>query len=226
VIVTKARIAELFNEQVKRVLALQYPQKAGMRTVDFIETINPLWDQIGQLEESMEMESSHLPVALVVPFSLVSVRDQVQSILSRDGNIQKFSSVSDEDLSDFHGFHGTEHKNKPYLIFNARIDGNATPAEGHAITVAAMDISDWYFTFSVTNRFPLSAEEGLALFTHFEIGLGLYGFAFLGSRASGRRVPNLVETDMVIELRADEQSLYENAMFWGAVSCKKRIYSR
>lgn len=222
-IVTKARIIELFNEQVKRVLALQYPQKAGMRTVDFIETINPLCDQIGQLEESMEMESSHLPIALVIPFSLVSMHHQLQSILSRDRNTQKFFSVCYEDLSDFYG---TEHKNKPYLIFNVRLDGNVTPAEGHAITVAAMDINDWYFNFSVTNRFPLTVEEGLALFTHFEIGLGLHGFAFLGSRAPGRRVPNLVQSDMVIELRADEQTLYENAPFWGAVSCKKRIYSR
>lgn len=222
-IVTKTRIAELFNEQVKRVLALQYPQKAGMRTVDFIETINPLWDQIGQLEESTKMEDSHLPIALVIPFSMVSVKDQIQSIFSGDRNILKFTSVHNEDLSDIQG---VLNESKPYLIFNARIDGNVTPAEGHAITVAAMDINDWYFTFSVTDRFPLTAEEGVALFTHFRIGLGLYGFAFLGSRASERRVPNLVERDMVIELRADEQTLYENAPFWGAVSCRKRIYSR
>jgi hypothetical protein len=175
-----------FQQQVDRLVTLDYPRLAGLSEPEFRERLEPLRSESAPFEG--EHSPSRVPSVLVVSRDLVSPYDMVP-LLHLSGGVKPGRvdrNHGEGDLAGYHPIEGCEPPGAAYLLVDVERGEefcNARPED------ATRTIRD-------RGRTPLTIDEGIALVTQVPGVLEKNKcFMLAGSRRSAipgdRRVPAL-----------------------------------
>lgn len=143
VVLDSSRLAQIFNQQAKRLIDNKFHQMAGDNDQEFLQGLEALGREIGQME-NREFHKNALPLLIVVPRMTIRLRDQMAKIYvdGRRGFLDE--GIARNTTSPAHDL---------YIIFDIEL------GHGHK----EGDPSDYFGSFSARGRRGLSVEEGAAL---------------------------------------------------------------
>lgn len=195
------RLEKEFDYQVYTLISKKYPEASGLTGAEFLDHIEPLREQLRELA-GREFKEGHIPFVIVVKDELVAPEKKIEQAgitVSLDPEMVK---NTDE---------GIIPKSVTYLIVDVET-GKAMPHQSP---------NDAIRQLKKEGRSPLTAEEGIALFTqHPELIKG-HGMHLVGSVGVGNNIPSIDYT------QTEPWFLWANADHiipkYGTASCGERM---
>ncbi len=172
----KEAVKFLFEHQVKNLLAMGYPEMAGLSEHAFIDKVSPLRDKLSELSD---IKNITLPFVIVVKSSLITP-EQVMPLVEVNGKKGKvdMNPVGSDYFSALDFVTIPEHD--VYLLSDIDTGQDTLNiAPIHALTM-----------IEEKQRTPLTIDEGVALMVQYpEVILSQNAFSMLASRARDKKVP-------------------------------------
>lgn len=170
-----------FNRQLQNLLNKNYPKLANLSEEDFIQKINPLKDQLKNLNlPEVDLEKGTLPFVTVVKSNFIPA-EQMMEVTKKDG-VNGVTILRPHTSTNFKTIEEIQlPKTDVYLLLDidrGKENINLPPQEAMELIVKA-------------NRSPLTIDEGIAIVTQFpEFLMKNNCFSLLASRTgTDQRVP-------------------------------------
>ena len=148
-------LAELFSEQIKKVIERKLHIPAGLSESDFVNRyFLPLKQLLVEIDQDIRIEENHIPILVVVPNTIVPLSYQLERIRENLNDKQLEHIIRPEW---FKNGEGVSTPGTPYLLSDVEtgyVMKNTTPKK-------------CVQTFNDEGRFGLTIDEGIALITHF-----------------------------------------------------------
>lgn len=145
----------LFNEQIERVIARNFPSSANLSQDDFIERyIDPLRQVLIEHQLETEVLEKCIPFLLVLPHNIVSLSYQLK-VIRQTLNQKRLEYIIKPEW--FENAPGVSTPNVPYLILDVDT----------GLTMTNITPAKCIEKFHQEGRSALTIDEGLALVTHF-----------------------------------------------------------
>lgn len=171
---------DLFDQQIKKLLSLDYPKLAKLSEKEFVDSLSSLKALIPHDLSALDLDSGKLPFVVVVKSDLVPTEKSME-LINREGKhgITKLDPLAPNDFKTIEDIQIPE---SPFYLL-VDIDRGK-----ESLNVRPQDA---LISINSANRSPLTIDEGVAIVTQFPDFLKKNNcFSLLASRHSGdKRVP-------------------------------------
>ena len=191
--------AELFDRQASRLVALGYPDVSGMTEPEFLRLLGPL------RPNADGRQGNDIPFVVVIPPSMVSIREQLSLVEHDEGGVTQF--LKDEDLLVRSGI---AIPNGPYLAKGIDV--------GDGLRGVSPDTAVEHLIGE--GRSPLTIAEGAALLIHYPHILDFVNIHLAATVHQSGDAIDLYSYAGAVKLKRDPANRGDPR--WGTPSCAER----